>query len=540
MTKRAKTQSFILELPLLASPTDESSVLSRLEAARQIMNGCLGESLRRLALMRQSKAFQTARAMPNGKERIEALKIARAMPKGKERIEALKSARAMPDGKERADAFDKVNEKYGFREFDLYSYSKQFGYSWLGDHIDSVTVQALTNRSFRSAQRYAFGKAGRPRFKKYGQVDSVESKDNRAGIRWREGHVEWSGLSLKAIIDLDDEVIIHGLKQRVKYVRLVRRKLNEKNRFFVQLVCEGKPFRKEKHKIGTAIVGLDQGPSILAIVAPKAGFADKKLICKELDDRQAEIRRLQRHLDRQRRANNPDNYNLNGTVKKGPKEWKTSARMITTRAQLAEIHRLQAAYRYSLQGNIVNNILKIGNRIRTEKVSKKWWQKKFGKSVRHRAPGMLETRLLRKAESAGGKSDLIPTRSTRLSQVCHCGSEVPKDIGTREHICPNCGIVCDRDLYSAFLASCVEGGKLDAGRAERLWPGVDALLRAASSKWQESASGRRKSSHGKKFFRQSRSPVAARMNVGEAHDVVVPLKGRERARADGTPGTLRL
>lgn len=508
MAKRSETPSFILELPFEASPAQESTILARLEAARQVVNACLGESLRRLALLRQSKAFQTARAMPKSMERTK--------------------------------AFTKANEAYGFREYDLHTYAKQFGHSWIGEHVDSLTVQALATRVFRAAQRHAFGEAGRPRFKKYGQVHSVEGKNNSSGIRWKDGCVEWSGLSLKAIIDQENPVIVHGLKQRVKYVRLVRRNLNGKNRFFVQLVCEGKPYQKPEHKIGTAIVGLDQGPSTIAAVAPEAGFAMKKKVCEELDDRQKEIRRLQRHLDRQRRTNNPENYNPNGTIKKGPKTWKTSARMWDTRADLAEIHRVQAAHRYSLHGKIVNDLLSIGNRIRTEKVSKKWWQKKFGRSVRHRAPGMLETRLLRKAESAGGEGDLIPTRSTRLSQVCHCGAEVPKELKDRVHTCPNCGISCDRDLYSAFLASCVEGGRLDAAKASELWPGVDALLRAASSRWSEQASGERKLSHGKKAFRRSLSPVAARTNVGEAHDDVVPSKGPERARAAGTLGTPRL
>lgn len=501
MAKRSKTNSFIVGLPLEVSPTQESIIASRFEAARQVLNACLGESLRRLSLLRQSKIFQAARAMPKGQSR--------------------------------AIAFIKVDKAYGFREYDLHAYAKQFGHSWIGEHVDSLTVQTLATRVFKSAQRYAFGKAGRPRFKKYGQVDSVEGKTNIQGIRWRDWHLEWSGLSLKAMVDLTDDVVAHGLKQRIKYVRLVRRNLNGLNRFFIQLVCEGKPFQKEKNKIGTALIGLDQGPSTLAAVAPEVGFATKKQVCEELDNRQAEIRRLQRHLDRQRRATNPENYNENGTIKKGRKTWKTSARMITTRAQLAEIHRVQTAYRTSLQGKIINDLLAIGNRFKTEKVSKKWWQKKFGRSVRHRAPGMLETRLLRKAESAGGGGDLIPTRTTRLSQVCHCGAEVPKDLGDRVHTCPNCGIVCDRDLYSSFLASCVEGGRLDAAKASGLWPGVDALLRAASSQWYEQARRRRMPSHGKKSSRRSLSPVEAEMNAGKTHDVVAPIRSESVRKPAG-------
>ncbi|MCI0404647.1 MAG: transposase, partial [candidate division Zixibacteria bacterium] len=107
--------------------------------------------------------------------------------------------------------------------------------------------------------------------------------------------------------------------------------------------------------------------------------------------------------------------------------------MTATRTDLEEIHRVMAAHRNSLQGKIANDLLAVGNRFRTEKVSKKAWQKRFGRSVKHRAPGMLENRILRKAESAGGGCDLIPTRPTRLSQVCHCGAEVPKGLSDRVH-----------------------------------------------------------------------------------------------------------
>ncbi|NLC07462.1 MAG: hypothetical protein GX755_05820 [Syntrophomonadaceae bacterium] len=45
------------------------------------------------------------------------------------------------------------------------------------------------------------------------------------------------------------------------------------------------------------------------------------LFCPELESRQKEIKQLQRKLDRQRRANNPDNYNPDGTIKKGRLKW---------------------------------------------------------------------------------------------------------------------------------------------------------------------------------------------------------------------------
>jgi hypothetical protein len=70
---------------------------------------------------------------------------------------------------------------------------------------------------------------------------------------------------------------------------------------------------------------------------------------------------FQRQLDRQRRANNPDNYNPNGTVKRGPKVWRKSARQRRSRANLAELQRKQAARRKSLHGQLVNRVLRMGS-----------------------------------------------------------------------------------------------------------------------------------------------------------------------------------
>jgi hypothetical protein len=57
---RKKTPSFIAEFPLSTTPADERELSIRLDAARQIYNASLGESLRRLDLMRESKAWQAA------------------------------------------------------------------------------------------------------------------------------------------------------------------------------------------------------------------------------------------------------------------------------------------------------------------------------------------------------------------------------------------------------------------------------------------------------------------------------------------------
>ena len=111
------------------------------------------------------------------------------------------------------------------------------------------------------------GKARRVRFKGQHQLDTVEGKTNTSGIRWCGTRVEWKGLELEARLDPHDQVEAHGLACPVKYVRLVRRKLGERNRFSAQVVCEGVPYQKPQHHLGRGIVGLDLGPSAIAVAS---------------------------------------------------------------------------------------------------------------------------------------------------------------------------------------------------------------------------------------------------------------------------------
>jgi putative transposase len=261
---------------------------------------------------------------------------------------------------------------------------------------------------------------------------------------------------------------------------LVRRKLNGKPRFYVQLVLKGIPYQKPRNKIGKGRVGLDLGPSTIAAVGEREAIHTQ--FCAQLDFKHDELRRLQRKLDRQRRANNPDNYDEKGQIKKGKLTWINSNRMQETRRQIAELHRVRMAQRESMHGALINDIFEMGNVIQFEKVSYRAWQKVFGKSVSMRAPGKFVTMLKRKAVSAGVSVHDISTRKTKLSQTCQCGQVKKKPLSLRVHEC-ECGVKAQRDLYSAFLACFVdvETQILDANRAREAWLGVDTLLRAASS-----------------------------------------------------------
>ena len=365
--------------------------------------------------------------------------------------------------------------------------------SWIGDHVDAVIGQSLTKRAFQAVNRMALGQAKKVRFKgKRGlhQIGSLEGKSNQAGMRWRENALHWGSIILPMKKKADrDPVIADGLAHRIKYVRLVQRMIKGRLRWFAQLVCEGIPMRKIDrttgqfcHPYGSEIQALDIGPSTIAIVGETQ--AELRQFAAEVVRDHAEIRRLQRHLDRQRRANNPECYDAQGRAMKGEHSTTKSRRQKETEARLAERYRREAAHRKTLHGQLANQVIAHGIFIKTEKLSYKAFQKRFGRSISVRAPKWFLTILARKAESAGGQVVEFNTRTTALSQVCFCGQKHKKRLSQRVHDY-GCGVTMQRDLFSAYLARFVEDNALQVAKAREFWPGAEPLLRTA---WRQATS----------------------------------------------------
>jgi transposase len=286
-------------------------------------------------------------------------------------------------------------------------------------------------------------------------------------------------------------VVLYSLlrHRRIKYVRLLRRKASSPRakgadrdgcRYFVQLALEGVPYQKPKHSAGEGRVGLDLGPSTIAVV-PQQGEARLGTFCAAIAPRIATKRRLQRKLDRQRRANNPQHYDEQGRCKKGRKTWYNSQGYQATRRRLAHQERTLAAQRKSLHGQLAHDIVAVGNTIITEQISYRAWQRQFGRSVGLRAPGMFLTILRRTVASTGGTLVEFPTQRTKLSQYCHgCGAYVKKPLSLRWHVCP-CGIgPVQRDLYSAFLAAHLNLQTFLPSIAQRTWESAETRRLSSS------------------------------------------------------------
>ena len=233
---------------------------------------------------------------------------------------------------------------------------------------------------------------------------------------------------------------------------------------------EGLPPMKER-KIGKGRVGIDIGTSTIAAVS------EADMVFKELNDGiesiDAEIRRLKRQLDRQRRANNPDNYNANGTIKSNSKSfhqvWKKSKRQSLTEDKIREQYAKRSAKLSQFQDDLANEIVAMGDEIvieamnfqalqkrvkkteKSDKTGRYKRKKRFGKSISIHSPFSLIQKIKTRLAYHKGNLVEVDTYKMKASQANHItGEYMSSDLKKRwKELVP--GTFVQRDLYSAFL-----------------------------------------------------------------------------------------
>ena len=522
---RKGTATFIVERPLVVSACDEREMLVRLELARQLSNACLGEALRRLDLMRESLAYARAREMPKtvGKK----------------------------SNKQRAAVFQALRHTYGFTSDSISSFGTQCkneagwneSRSRTDPRIGAHECQRIAERAFSAAEMYAFGVRGRPRFKGNGRpLHSLEGKSTGSSVCWNAGTgcLEWGALRLAAMRpDRGDAWLEQALQARTKYARIVWRMVKGQRRWFMQLAQEGlAPLKYET--VDGALVGLDVGPSTIAIYSEQG--AALAPLAPEVQQPWAAARRIQRAMDRSRRATNPQCFNADGTWKRGAKVGVRSAGYQTLRQDLAETERVLEKRRDRSHGALANRILACGNVLQGERLSYTAFQKSFGRSTKVRAAGSLMSKLRRKAERAGGEIRDLDTWSLKLSQFDHTsGLCTKKALSQRWHVLADGSGTVQRDMYSAFLAAVADKSAIHQSRALAAWPAAQSLLGRAGWMRQQPVSVASLLATAPAGFGLPAPERVARQRAlarGDASDVVGASREPKRVLGDGprTPG----
>lgn len=449
---KSNTPTFVIELPLCVNDQQNRFLTQAFELGRTLYNATLGSALGRLQRMRESLPWRETRSMHRGKER--------------------------------SKRFSDLQKAYGLTENALRTIANNHRKASGRNDIGAHEAQCVGRTVWRALERYMFLGAGKPRFKSYRQgLNSIEGTDNREimfkpdrqSIVWRKQVIKLMIPDTLYFKEALADPIEPTQTKRIKYCRIVRRTLNGKKRWFAQICLEGMPPVRKIYAPRSEVIGIDPGPSGLAYFHPqKAGLVRG---APNVDMQEKAIRRLQRKIDRSRRANNPDHFNADGTAKPSPTSWKISRRMEKLQVKLAEHHRCLAATRKRDHGELANFLLQRAGTIKIEKNSYRSYQRTFGKSTARTGMGTFVSRLKRSAERANSQVIELNAYELKLSQYDPATDTYRKKaLKERWHRWGETDILVQRDVMSAFLACHATEKGHDRTRLLNEWATAEALL----------------------------------------------------------------
>ncbi|MBQ3860569.1 MAG: transposase [Clostridia bacterium] len=445
----AKTEQncCVLTLPLLTEPWQEHIIETRFRIMEQLKNALIAKELRKLENLKRTREWKRL----------------------------MKSIRECEDDKERRELFKertKMLKDAGFTEYrfgdDLIPMQKHFV-----EHFFANAAHRAASDVWRAFEKYLYGDGKLVRFHKRGTLNSIASKYPREGMlidgnvfTWKGGRCE-NCVTLKIRIRYPKtEYEAEMLEKPVRNMRVVRKWMKTRYKYYLQVTLQGDPASKHR-PVGKNRVGIDIGTQTIAWSSPtEVRLAE---LAAGIKRNHAEKTALQRKLDRSRRAANPQNYNPDGTVRRGIRlRWVKTKHYLRLEGRIRELERKNADIRKYEHICLANHILSLGNEVYIEDMNFKGLQgraketkldkngryarkKRFGKSLANRAPSMFVTILGNKLKTAEGHLYTVNTRTFKASQYDHTADEYrKKTLGQRWNHLKN-GDKIQRDLYSAFL-----------------------------------------------------------------------------------------
>lgn len=448
---KAKQESVccVLTLPLITEPWQDRVIELRFSIVERFKNALIALELRRLKNLERTRAYK---------------RLMKAISETKDE----KQKKAL--FKER----NKMLQQAGFSEFGFSKDTTDLGvHKHFAEHITANIVQRAGQDVWKSFEKFLFSSGRKVHFHKRGTLDSVANKYARDGMMIDGDILTWKGgrsencITLKLKIRRPKNAYEREMMQKeIRNMRVVRKWIKNRYKYYIQITFQGEPASKGR-TVGKGPVGIDIGTQTVAW-SSKSEVRLAELAA-GIQKNHAEKEELQRKMDRSRRAMNPQNYNPDGTVRRGVKlRWVESKHYKAMKARVRELERKNADIRKQAHCRMANHLLTLGDEMYVEEMNFKGLQsraketkldkngrfarkKRFGKSLANRAPAMFISILETKLKSAGGVLLKVNTREFKASQFDHTSGEYKKKtLGQRWNSLKN-GDRVQRDLYSAFL-----------------------------------------------------------------------------------------
>ena len=261
------------------------------------------------------------------------------------------------------------------------------------------------------------------------------------------------------------------------YATLVPKLIRRKYRIYLHLTIEGKAkpkydrYGKLRHRYGRGRIGADIGTQTVAYTSDtEVGLKNLAERGRSIETSERMEQRIYRAMERSRRATNPENYNSDGTIKKGKKKFVYSNHYKKLKAKHREVCRINARNRQLAIKEDANHLRSLGDMFITErknagrlmkrakettknKNGKFQKKKRFGKSIKNRCPGGFQSTIEKKFQSTGGRYIEVPNQY-RASQYDHTADTYSKKKLNNRIYKLEDGSLVQRDWYSSFLLYC--------------------------------------------------------------------------------------
>lgn len=471
---------YVVEFPLLTDKRTEDMLDLRLELARKVYNQILAMYYRRYNEMIKTKHYR-------------AIKEELAQIRKQKEESGVELKKRTPRERELFTQLNTLYRDNGFTKFDMISVASK----WIKPfrpNLDSSVGNKIGTRLWTAWNKFLFGNGSSVHFQKYGNFNSIESSTNKSGIRFKHNlecahwvgpkpAVIWNGLKIPVKVNESRPYEVLALRDEICYCRIVRRFVRNKNRYYVQLTLKGKPpVKVDKNgellrQPGKGVVGINVGLQTVSVVTDgHIYFFD---LCDRVQKFENEKVLIQQALDRSRRANNPDNFNEDGTIKKGivseltgkreRLHWNTSKRYVKLQGMNKELYRKQAIVRKLQHTELANFILTLGDHFVFNDVSWKSMsmrkkettvdengafesKKRYGSLVADKSPSLFIDILTKKAEAFGCQvTKLSPSKLKGAEEIFKNSHKSRKNTLFSDAPCRNEATGCIDNLYGAYL-----------------------------------------------------------------------------------------
>lgn len=497
-----KEPVFVLTVPLAYDFWGRVQLDRFFNAGLQIVHGLMTQKLKTLRNLERTKAWRANQ---------EALRIQYSKPSAQRDEKLIKRLNA-----KRNAMLSNVRLTFAAFEADVKKHRYHF------NQINSQTAQKLAEQVWKSFEAYLYGNGKQIHFMSWKDFTAMQGKSNTTGIRYSRGCLivgkgkRSLNLPLKFNKTFDDGkdrycYEYEAMQRNIHFCGIKRVWYPDGWKYFAQLWLGGTPPIKADHETGEVLrpigqgeVGIDIGPQTAAVV----GLNDVKLavLAEAIEPIHKELRRINRAMDRSRRATNPEMFYTDGRVipinklpkplltSRGKRNWVQSKRYKQLESRRRFLYGQQARLRKRCHNQLCNQLLSFGDsfyiehmnwqglakRRKEDKVNAKGKhlsKKRFGKSIANKAPAVFAKTLTQKVLALGGTFQEINTVKARASQYEHIDHTYKKKkLSQRWAELPN-GDRIQRDLYSALLIQNVQPtlDQFDDEKINRRYPGFKVL-----------------------------------------------------------------